>query len=239
MGDYAKTAAMDTFSTSRHQDHPTEIATLCGARLVAASETGQGQRWNMARINQLTGGDRVTARFMRKDPFTFRPQFKAIFVGNHKPELGTVNDAARRRIVIVPFLYKPQEPDKNLPEKLKAEYPAILSWMIEGCLDWQKNGLVLPDVIKQATDDYFEGEDVFGRWIVEKCQIGPDLKTKASDLYKSWKEFADANGEHPGSSKSLAEMLKQRGFKSKKSGGTVYLGIGLNPISPPDFSKDL
>jgi putative DNA primase/helicase len=75
----------------------------------------------------------------------------------------------------------------------------------------------LPDVIKQATDDYFEGEDIFGRWIDEKCQCEPGLKTKASDLYKSWKEFAEANGEHPGSSKSLAEMLKQRGSNPKKA----------------------
>jgi putative DNA primase/helicase len=238
MGDYAKTAAMETFSASRYQNHPTEIAALCGARLVASSETGEGQRLNMARVNQLTGGDRVTARFMRQDSFTFRPQFKAVFIGNHKPELGTVNDAARRRIVIVPFLYKPPEPDKNLPEKLKDEYPAILRWMIEGCLDWQKHGLFLPDVIKQATDDYFDDEDVLGQWISEKCQLGSGLVTGATALYQSWKEFAEANGEHPGSAKSFADKLKQQGFKSKKSGGTKYLGIGLNPTSTLNSKND-
>ena len=185
LGDYTKTAAMDTFTASRHQRHLTEIAMLDGARFVGMSETEKGQMWSQARINQLTGGDPVTANYMRQDLFTFVPKFKLMVVGNHKPQLGTVNDAARRRFLIVPFLYKPDKPDKTLGAKLREEYPAILRWMIEGCLDWQANGFVLPDVVKQATSDYFEDEDLCGRWIAECCECGPGVKGKAILLYES------------------------------------------------------
>jgi putative DNA primase/helicase len=239
MGAYAKTAAMDTFTASRHQRHLTEIAMLDGARFVGMSETEKGQSWSQARINQLTGGDPVTANFMRQDLFTFVPKFKLMVVGNHKPQLGTVNDAARRRFLIVPFLYKPHKPDKALGAKLREEYPAILRWMIDGCLDWQANGFVLPDIVKQATSDYFEDEDIFGRWIVEKCECGPGVKGKAAALYECWKEFALANGEEPGTSKAFAETLSNRGFKKMKSCGVKYLGIAPLSETTLNFKGDL
>jgi len=239
LGDYAKSAQIDTLVASQNQRHLTEIARLQGARFVGVSEAEKGQRWNQARINQMTGGDRVTANFMYHDHFEYQPQFKLMIVANYMPGLVTVNRAARRRFVIVSFKHEPPTPDTNLHQELKGEYPAILRWMIDGCLDWLENGLVLPEVVKQATAEYFEDEDIFGRWIAEKCECEPGLQAKAMELYESWKVFAEANGESPGSSKSLAEMLKQRGFKSKKSGGTIYLAIGLNPLSTLNFSKDL
>jgi putative DNA primase/helicase len=139
---YAATAAMDTFTASKGDKHPTDLAMLRGARLVTASETEEGRAWAEARIKQITGGDPITARFMRQDFFTFVPQFKLTIVGNHQPVLKNVDDAARRRFNIVPFTRKPSHPDPQLEEKLRAEYPAILRWMVDGCLDWQKHGLV-------------------------------------------------------------------------------------------------
>ena len=235
MGNYAKAAAMDTFTASRNQRHLTEIAMLDGARFVGMSETVKGQKWSQARINQLTGGDPVTANFMRQDMFTFVPKFKLMVVGNHKPQLGSVNEAARRRFLIVPFLYKPDKPDQMLGAKLREEYPAILRWMIDGCLDWQENGLVRPDVVMQATSDYFEDEDLFGRWIAERCECDPGVKGKASLLYELWKEFAIANGEEPGSSKPFAEMLGNCGFKKIKSDGVKYLGIAPLSVTTLNF----
>jgi len=135
LGDYAKTATMRTFASSKHQQHLTELAMLAGARLVSVSETENGQAWSETRINQLTGGDAVTANFMRQDHFTYQPQLKLLVIGNHKPKLNTVNDAARRRFLIAPFVHKPVEPDRTLGSKLHSEYPGILRWMIEGCLD--------------------------------------------------------------------------------------------------------
>ena len=92
----------------------------------------------------MTGGDRISARFMRQDFFEFIPQFKLTIVGNHKPVLRNVDEAARRRFLIVPFEHKPKNPDRELEQKLMAEAPGILQWMIEGCLDWQAHGLVKP-----------------------------------------------------------------------------------------------
>jgi putative DNA primase/helicase len=92
---------------------------LDGPRFVGMSETEKGQRWSQARINQLTGGDPVSANYMRQDHFTYVPKFKLMVVGNHKPQLGTVNEAAKRRFLIVPFLHKPKNPDKALGANLK------------------------------------------------------------------------------------------------------------------------
>ena len=108
---YAATSSMDTFTASKSDRHPTEIAKLCGARLVTASETEQGKPGRKAGIKQLTGGDRISARFMRQDEFEFVPQLKLMIVGNHKPVLRNVDDAARRRFLIVPFERKPEVPD--------------------------------------------------------------------------------------------------------------------------------
>src|SRR5215204_764764 len=119
------------------------------------------------------------------------------------PSLSTVDDAARRRFNIVPFVHKPQQPDPNLSDKLKQEYPAILQWMIAGCIDWQKNGLVRPDVVSQATCEYFEDQDLLGKWLEEKCETGSGKHAKASELYKSWQDYAASNGEEPGSQKAF------------------------------------
>ncbi len=239
MGDYATTAPMETFAASKYQGHPTEIAMLHGARFLGASETEKGQKWAEARINQLTGGDLVTARFMRQDHFTFRPQFKLMIVGNHKPQLGTVNDAARRRFIIVPFLHKPKKPDHKLLEKLRLEFSAIFRWMIEGCLDWQENGLVIPTAVKQATADYFEEQDTLGHWIAQCCECGPGLKTKATPLYESWKDFASKNSVEWGSTISFAEALGQKGFKKGKSSSTVYEGIAIKSITTLNFAEQI
>jgi putative DNA primase/helicase len=137
-------AAMDTFTASRGDKHPTDLAMLRGARLVTASETEEGKAWAEARIKSLTGGDDFSARFMRQDFFEFKPAFKLCIIGNHKPVLQNVDDAARRRFNNIPFTRMPENPDRELEAKLMKEAPGILRWMIEGCLDWKRNGLMRP-----------------------------------------------------------------------------------------------
>lgn len=233
LGDYAATAGMDTFAATKHHRHLTELAMLDGARLVAVSETERGQAWSETRINQFTGGDLVTANFMRQDAFTYRPRLKLMIIGNHKPKLMSVNDAARRRFNIAPFTHKPNEVDKHLGDKLRHEYPSILRWMIDGCQDWLKNGLGRPDVVGKTTADYFEEQDLFGQWIEQKCNCGAGLKASATDLYGSWKTFATHNGEDPGSSTSFAPRMDEAGFGKKKSGTMHYLGIELKKYPAP------
>jgi putative DNA primase/helicase len=120
---YHKTAPIETFTLSSSDRHPTELAGLQGARIVTAIETEQGRRWAEARIKALTGGDPISARFMRQDFFEFTPQFKLLIAGNHKPSLRSVDEAMRRRFHLIPFnvTIPLEERDPNLAEKLKAE----------------------------------------------------------------------------------------------------------------------
>lgn len=149
-GDYHVAAAMDTFVEHHGDHHPCDVAMLSGARLVTASETHKGRRWNETLINRLTGGDPVTARWMRRDFFTYVPQFTLIFIGNFAPELDSVTEAAQRRFRIIPFTFQPKEVDEKLFERLRPEWPAILAWMITGARDWYQHGLgEIPEVSKR------------------------------------------------------------------------------------------
>jgi putative DNA primase/helicase len=236
-GDYAVTAAMDTFTESKFTKHSTELAMLRGARMVTASETEEGRPWAESRIKQLTGGDKITARFMHKDNFTFIPHFKLTIIGNHHPVLRTVDDAMRRRFRIVPFMHKPAKPDPHLEAKLKAEWPQILRWMIDGCLDWQKNRLIKPRAIAETTETYFADQDVFGSWLEEECDADPGNASKwesAARLYAEWAMFAQNAGETPGTAKTFAAEMGRRGFarhRARSAGKIVraFRGIRLAP----------
>lgn len=231
LGDYAAVAAMDTFTASNSEKHSTDIASLIGARLVSASETAAGKRWDEQRVKSLSGGERVKARFMRQDNLTFQPKFKLIFIGNHKPEVRNVDDAMRRRVQIVPFTITPKVVDKELGAKLQAEWPAILAWMIDGCLAWQQQGLNPPQRVRAATDDYFEGEDAVGRWFKE-CVVADEASTTSvADLYQNWTEWANANGEYRLSQKRLLAALEPYRLESKQDGKTrrkVFTAIRIN-----------
>jgi putative DNA primase/helicase len=208
LGDYACVAAMETFTSSPTDRHPTDLAMLRAARLVSATETEEGRAWAESRIKQMTGGDPISARFMRQDFFTYKPAFKLVVIGNHKPSLRNVDDAVRRRFNIVPFLNKPPIPDRHLEHKLRPEWPGILRWMIDGCLAWQSDGLVRPAVVAAATDEYFSEQDVLRQWIEECCETGHRAFTDTSaNLFKSWTAYALASGEKPGTQRWFSQSL--------------------------------
>lgn len=233
LNDYATTAAMDTFTASKGDKHPTDLAMLRGARLVTASETEEGRAWAEARIKQMTGGDPITARFMRQDFFTFQPNFKLTIVGNHQPVLRNVDEAARRRFNIVPFTRKPAAPDRQLEEKLKAEWPSILRWMIEGCLDWQANGLTRPASVMDATASYFAEQDLFGQWLTDECDVEPSNTYKwesLADLFASWSEYARAAGEEAGTVKGFSPAMIRKGFTPHRTNqARGFRGVRLRP----------
>ena len=242
MGDYARTAAMDTFVASTNDKHPTELAMLRGARLVTASETEEGRAWAEARIKALTGGDPITARFMRQDFFTFMPQFKLTIIGNHKPVLRNVDEANRRRINMASFVYKPPVKDVKLEEKLRAEGPGILRWMIEGALDWQKNGLVRPEVVTKATADYFSEQDTVHQWIEEHCDLGATQSDTLAVLFKNWTDYAISNGEKPGTTKWFSQTLARLGCEAVKNtpgnnGKRGFKGIGVKAVKIVDRTE--
>jgi putative DNA primase/helicase len=225
MADYAKTAPMDTFTSTKNDRHTTDLAGLMGARLVSASETGQGKVWDEARVKQLSGGDPVSARFMRQDNFTYRPTYKLVFVGNHKPEIRNVDAAMRRRIQLVPFTVTPARVDRQLGEKLAAEYPAILAWMIEGTRQWRAQGLTPPPVVVEAGAEYLKEQDSIGAWLHECCDEDAQATTLSQDLFSSWQEWANRNHEYVGSMKRLVQALQQRGFRKWQDPATRRYGF--------------
>ncbi|MEH6790951.1 phage/plasmid primase, P4 family [Parasphingorhabdus sp.] len=232
LGEYAATAAMETFADSRNDRHSTELAMLKGARLVTASETEQGRGWAESKVKAITGGDPITARFMRQDNFTFTPHFKLMIAGNHAPSLRNVDDAMRRRLNILPFVGKPAYPDRELENKLRAEWPQMLAWMIEGCVEWQHKGLQRPDAVAGATDRYFSDQDVFGQWMDDQCERADGVFEQPTPLFKSWSDYAVDAGEHPGNAKDFKANLERRGIhRAKTVGLKVYRGISLQKAS--------
>lgn len=232
MGDYAKTAGTETFTASRWDRHPTELASLCGARLVTANETEQGREWAEARIKALTGGDRISARYMHRDPFEFKPQFKLVIAGNHKPALRNVDEAMQRRFHMIPFtaVIPAVERDLDLSDKLQAEWGGILQWMIDGCLQWQKTGLQPPPVVTKATAEYLDQQDSLQAWMAERCQVGADYRCGIAELFKSWSAWALAGGIAGGTRVSFADKLLAKGFHNRRTNtGATFFGIRVTP----------
>ena len=234
MASYAAVASMDTFIASHGDRHSTDLAMLRGARLVTASETEEGRQWAESRIKQMTGGDAVSARFMRQDFFTFQPAFKLTIVGNHKPGLRSIDAAARRRFNLVPFIRTPAKVDPELSNKLQAEAPGILRWMIDGCLDWQRNGLLRPASVVAATEHYFEGQDTLAAWMSEECDVEPGnkrLSQASAHLFAAWQTYSKNAGEDPGTKKAFADQLTRRGMEAARGHGGIrlYRGIQLRP----------
>lgn len=219
MGDYAVVASAETFTSSAQSRHLTELARLQGARLVVAQETEEGKQLAEARVKAITGGDPITANFMRQDPFTFFPQFKLFISGNHKPALRNVDDAIRRRFNMVPFEVKIRNPNPDLFTQLTAEWPGILQWAVEGCLLWQEAGLAPPAAVRDATAEYFDAEDATATWLEQCCRVGSDRYARSGELFKSWEKWARGAGELPGSQKRFSQALISRGFKVRKTGG--------------------
>lgn len=234
LADYARNAAMETFTASQNDRHPTDLAMLKGARMVCASETEEGRAWAEVRIKQLTGGDTIAARFMRQDFFEFRPQFKLTVIGNYQPVLRNVGESERRRFNVVPLTRKPAAPDNQLEARLQAEWPAILRWAIEGCLDWQQNGLVRPQTVVDATADYFADQDTMRHWLDECCDAGPRKSDTQAALFKSWSDYAIAAGEKPGTKKSFTQAMKRFGFEPvNPAPGTRsrgFLGVEIRQV---------
>ena len=189
MGDYAHTASGDLLLAMDGGRHPTDMASLRGKRFVTASELRPGARWDEQRLKSLTGGDPITARFMRQDEFTYIPQLTLVIAGNHRPSFAGVDEAIRRRLRLVPFTQEipAEERDPELPEKLREEWPGILRWMIDGCLLWQRDGLAAPASVTDASAEYLESEDSLGQWLHDRIKVvNDDGITASSTLFEDW-----------------------------------------------------
>ena len=217
MGDYSRKAAISTFVDKAHADHPTELAGLKGARLVTSSEIPAGKKWNEAVIKDLTGGDTISARLMRQDFFDFKPQLTLIIFGNTQPSLSSVDSAIRRRMVLVPFLASFEgNPDKQLGDKLRQEWPQILQWAIEGALKWSHDGLKIPPEVLSASEAYLAEEDIIGQFIEDRLERLPKHSSyflSMHDLTLQFEHWCGQNGHQPWTTRSFKKALKERGFE--------------------------
>ena len=239
---YAAVAPISTFLASNTEQHPTDLAMLQSVRLVIAQETEQGRSSATSKLKMMTGGDLITARFMRQNFFTYTPRFKIMILGNHKPILHNVDEAIRRRMHLIPFVVTIREPERDLrlAKKLEAEYPAILWWMMRGAEQWDEKGLAPPAKVRSATASYFATEDNVSNWITDRCILDPDGYATLKDLFASWKAWCEAHGERsPGQSKQLAKALDARAGLTRKPTRTGQAGwVGVRLRTAADLLDD-
>jgi putative DNA primase/helicase len=235
LGDYAKKIPVTTLMDKSFDAHPTELASLLGVRLATSSEVNDGAHWDESRINELTGDSIISARFMRGNFFEFKRTHKHLIYGNHRPQLRSVTEALKARLLIVPFkqCFTGRE-DPLLPEKLKTEAGAVLQWLIEGHLEWIRLGRKLPPcaAVAAETEEYFSAQATVDMWISECCEFvkadtRPALQLpKSSDLYINYANWKKNRGEQPMSQTRWAEPMKMK-FKCEKSNGVRYRGVRL------------
>jgi putative DNA primase/helicase len=233
LGDYAKKIPITTLMDKGHESHPTELASLLGVRLAISSEVSDGAHWNEARINELTGDARVSARFMRQDFFEFPRTHKHLIYGNHRPQLRSITEATKSRLVIVPFkqCFAGRE-DPTLSDTLKAEAGFVLNWLIEGHAEWLRLGRRLPPcaAVRAETEDYFSAQSTVDMWLSESCEmVETDERAachlpKSSELYNSYRQWKSNRGEQPMSQTRWGETMKSK-FSRENSAGTRYRGL--------------
>jgi putative DNA primase/helicase len=229
LADYAAITDFTTFLKRDGEGARNDLARLVGTRFVSAVEAEAGKPLAEALVKQLTGGDTITARFLFKEFFDFRPQFKIWLAANHKPHVSGSDHGIWRRIRLIPFTVTipEHERDPKLTLKLIEELPGILAWAVRGCLAWREQGLGVPDEVRSATDAYRDEMDVYGGFLDEGCVVGPGTTVTAKELYEAYTTWCEANGERAKSQKALASGLRERGFEAAKGTKGIRTWRGL------------
>jgi putative DNA primase/helicase len=237
LADYATHTTTASLLQSRGSPIRNDLARLNSARFVSAVEIGMGKKLDEALVKQLTGGDQVTARFLYNEFFEFKPKFKLFISANHKPEIRGIDHGIWRRIHLIPFNVSiPSEKiDKDLPMKLRQELPGILNWAVQGCYDWQSQGLNPPDSIQTATAEYRAEMDILSGFLEDRCIIQSSEKIAVGKLYEAFKIWADLACQETVGKKIFGNLMRQKGFTQSKSGSIRYWnGIKLNPEDNAD-----
>ncbi|WP_199550962.1 phage/plasmid primase, P4 family [Streptomyces sp. N35] len=222
VGDYADAAPPGFLMARSYEGHPTDLAELHGRRLIVCSEVRPGDRFDEARIKHLTGGDRIKARRMRQDFFSFRPTHKLWLLGNHQPEVGTGGFAFWRRMRLIPFerVVADQYKVDNLADILVSEEgPGILNWLIMGARRYLSGDKDLhgPERVRIATTAYAETEDHIGRFFAESCRLDHGLRAEQSGLYAAYGSWCHKEGAPAVSSRSFAARVRETlGLESPK-----------------------
>jgi putative DNA primase/helicase len=234
LGDYAITTPASAIMTKWNPDAiPHELAALPGIRMTSVSETSSGQKLNEQIIKQITGNDEIQVRRLHENLWRFKPICKFWMNTNHKPDIRGRDHAIWRRVILIPFEYqvKPDRKDPYLMDKLKAEWPGILNWALEGCQRWQEKGLEIPGVVKAAVKEYREDSDIFGRFISDTCIEDPHGEAKSSELWKYYIEWCAENKLETKSNTWFGKTLSESYKKDKDSKGTIkYCGLRIKSM---------
>lgn len=229
MGSYAMTAPPSLLMSKRYDQHPTELADLFGKRLVVVSETRDGQRLDEGLVKGVTGGDAIRARRMREDHWEFMPSHLPVIATNHRPVVRGTDLGIWRRLRLIPFsvTIPPSQQDSQLTDKLRQELPAIARWLVQGCLEWQQDGLQEPEAVLAATDAYREESDTFSLWFEEHCVADVQAECKASKAYEHFTQWCERSKETRISQRLFGERLVQRFIRQRRKDGYHYLGFSL------------
>lgn len=234
VGDYAKRTPTETIMVSRNQSSiPNDIAALVGARFVMVAETEEGRKLNVSKVKDMAGDEELVGCFKYGEFFTFRPNFKLWISTNHKPVIPGNDQAIFDRFQLIPFTYRVPDGDvdKGLEAKLADEKPGILNWLIQGCQDWQKNGLKPPQNVTDATNQYRSEMDMIGNFVSELCVVGDGYQVTSNALYAAYKEWCKTNSENPISGVWFSRNMTERGFEARRVGKNnvrTLLGLALD-----------
>lgn len=229
LGDYAATAAPGLLVGNGKDRHPTEVADLFGRRMVTAHETGEGGHLKEDVVKQLTGSDKVKARFMRADFFEFDPTHKLQLLTNHKPIIKGQDNGIWRRVLLMPYLARFASAeevtagrahyikDTGTAERLRDERAGVLRWIVEGARAWTQDGLQPPDAVLAASKDYQGEQDRIRQFLDDCCLIADGERTALSNggvgmyggLYETYKSWCTDGGMFALSKHKFADELKR------------------------------
>jgi putative DNA primase/helicase len=230
LGDYAIATPTETFMKRSGDQIGNDIARLRGTRFVTTTEAEQGKRLSEPLIKQITGNDRMTARFLYGEFFNFVPTFKIFMATNHKPVIKGTDYGIWRRIKLIPFTTRIEEEkqDKHLEEKLRCESDGILNWLLAGTARWRTEGLRTPAAILAATDEYRGEMDVIGNFLKECCVENPGYTIRIRELFKAYQQWCEEKNEHACSERFFSLRLKEMGYEQARSAEARYWrGVGL------------
>jgi putative DNA primase/helicase len=230
LGPHAQATRPDILMARDRQGIPNDIAALVGARFVSATEVEEGKRWAENEVKGLTGGDTRQARLLYHEFFTFRIKCKFWIAANYKLEIRGTDPAIWARIHLVPFLVTipPEERDKHLLDKLRAEAPGILRYLCEGAGEWFRVGLLPPKSVLAAVAEYRAESDILASFLDDSCIQDASAETPSAALYAAYREWCDTTGERAMSSTKFGLKLKERGFeKGKTARARTWKGLGL------------
>lgn len=221
LGDYAGSLDIDTFTTDK-QNRGAALATLRGKRLVIAGELEEGKRLSVATVKKVCSTDRITIEEKYKQPETITPSHTLCLFTNHLPRVGSTDPGTWRRLIVVPFraTIPTQDARSNYGDTLvKQAGAAILSWAIQGAVNFARNGyrLQIPDVVEEVTEAYRGQEDWVGNFLTECCSLGQGAWVPSSELYQRYRAWAERSGDYVRRLPDFNAAMEGRGFTRKKT----------------------